>query len=108
MCVPVTVGRGFLVAVLQDAWHRRGDEDYLRLTRFFGTLLLINVAVGVVTGLVQEFQFGMAWSRTRASSATSSARPSPSRVSPRSSSSPTFLGLWLFGWGRLPKACIGD
>ena len=60
--VPVTIGLGFLVALLQTAWHRRGDEAYLRLTRFFGTLLVINIAVGVVTGLVQEFQFGMDWS----------------------------------------------
>ena len=60
--VPVTIGLAFLVAILQTIWHRSGDDEYLRLTRFFGTLLLINVAVGVVTGLVQEFQFGMAWS----------------------------------------------
>src|SRR3954465_10914909 len=60
--VPVTIGLGFLTAILQTVWHRTRREDYLRLTRFFGTLLLINVAVGVVTGLVQEFQFGMDWS----------------------------------------------
>ena len=60
--VPVTIGLAFLVAILQTAWHRNGNDDYRRLTRFFGTLLLINVAVGVVTGLVQEFEFGMNWS----------------------------------------------
>ena len=60
--VPVTMGLSFLVAVMQTLWHRSGVEAWRRLTRFFGTLLLINVAVGVVTGLVQEFQFGMNWS----------------------------------------------
>ena len=60
--VPVTMGLSFLVAVMQTLWHRSGVEAWRRLTRFFGTLLLINVAVGVVTGLVQEFEFGMNWS----------------------------------------------
>ena len=63
--VPVTIGLAFLTALLQTAWHRGGQEQYLRLTRFFGTLLLITVAVGVVTGLVQEFQFGRASCRER-------------------------------------------
>src|SRR3954465_9154019 len=57
--VPVTIGLSLLTALLQTAWYRGGQVAYLRLTRFFGTLLVINVAVGVVTGLVQEFQFGM-------------------------------------------------
>ena len=60
--VPVTIGLAFLVAILQTAWYRTDNPDYKRMTRFFGTLLLINVAVGVVTGLVQEFEFGMNWS----------------------------------------------
>src|SRR5262245_2152873 len=60
--VPLTIGLSFLVALLHTTWFRRRDEAYLRLTRFFGTLLVINIAIGVVTGLVQEFQFGMNWS----------------------------------------------
>ena len=60
--VPVTIGLAFLVAILQTVWYRTDNPDYKRMTRFFGTLLLINVAIGVVTGLVQEFQFGMNWS----------------------------------------------
>src|SRR5207342_1049160 len=60
--VPLTLGLGPLVAVMQTAWHRTGDERWLRLTHFFGTLLLINFAIGVATGLVQEFEFGMNWS----------------------------------------------
>ncbi len=60
--IPVTIGLAFLTALLQTAWYRRQQPEYLRLTRFFGTLLVINVAIGVVTGLVQEFEFGMNWS----------------------------------------------
>ena len=60
--VPLTLGLGPLVAIMQTLWHRSGDEAWLRLTRFFGTLLLINFAIGVATGLVQEFEFGMNWS----------------------------------------------
>src|SRR5437899_3262183 len=53
--VPVTIGLAFLVAILHTLWYRSGNDQHLRLTKFFGTLFLINVAVGVVTGLVQEF-----------------------------------------------------
>jgi cytochrome d ubiquinol oxidase subunit I len=60
--VPLTIGLAFSVAGLQTAWYRTRDEKYLRLTRFFGELFLINFALGVVTGIVQEFQFGMNWS----------------------------------------------
>jgi cytochrome d ubiquinol oxidase subunit I len=60
--VPLTLGLGPLVAIMQTRWHRTGDEAWLRLTRFFGTLFLINFAIGVATGLVQEFEFGMNWS----------------------------------------------
>ncbi len=60
--VPLTLGLAPLLAVMQTLWHRTGDEKWLRLTRFFGTLFLINFAIGVATGLFQEFQFGMNWS----------------------------------------------
>src|SRR4026207_989368 len=60
--VPLTLGLAPLVAVMQTLWHRTGNDAWLRLTRFFGTLLLSNFAIGVATGLVQEFQFGMNWS----------------------------------------------
>ena len=101
--VPVTIGLAFLVAILQTAWHRRGDEDYLRLTRFFGTLLVINVAVGVVTGLVQEFQFGMAWSSYSRFVGDVFGAPLAIEGLAAFFLESTFLGLWIFGWGRLPK-----
>ena len=60
--VPLTIGSGFLVAGFQTAWYRTSKDKYLRATKFFGKLFLINFAIGVVTGIVQEFQFGMNWS----------------------------------------------
>src|SRR6266568_487249 len=86
--VPITIGLAFLTALLQTAWYRSKREEYLRLTRFFGALLVINVAIGVVTGIVQEFEFGMNWGPTPGWSATSSARRWRWRGWPRSSWSP--------------------
>src|SRR5579885_643289 len=60
--VPLTIGLAWFLVALQTAWYRSHDERWLRLTRFFGKLFLINFALGVVTGIVQEFQFGMNWS----------------------------------------------
>ena len=60
--VPLTLGLAPLVAIMQTLWYRSQDDAWLRLTRFFGALFLINFAIGVATGLVQEFQFGMSWS----------------------------------------------
>ena len=101
--VPVTIGLSFLVAVLQTLWHRSGAEAYLRLTRFFGTLLLINVAVGVVTGLVQEFEFGMNWSAYSRYVGDVFGGPLAMEGLAAFFLESTFLGLWLFGWDRLPK-----
>ena len=108
--VPVTIGLSFLVAILQTAWHKSGNEDYRRLTRFFGSLLLINVAVGVVTGLVQEFEFGMNWSTYSRYVGGVFGAPLAMEGLAAFFLESTFLGLWLFGWGRLPRrvhlACI--
>jgi cytochrome bd-type quinol oxidase subunit 1 len=101
--VPVTIGLAFLVAILQTTWHRHGDEDYLRLTHFFGALLLINVAVGVVTGLVQEFQFGMAWSDYSRFVGDVFGAPLAIEGLAAFFLESTFIGLWVFGWGRLSK-----
>jgi hypothetical protein len=101
--VPLTIGLAFLTALLQTSWHRNGRPEYLRLTRFFGTLLVINVAVGVVTGLVQEFQFGMNWSvYSRFVGDVFGAPPAMEGLAAFFLES-TFLGLWLFGWNRLPR-----
>src|SRR5256885_6216682 len=104
--VPVTIGLAFLVALLQTAWHRSlrwgGDPAYRRLTKFFGTLLLINVAVGVVTGLIQEFEFGMNWSAYSRFAGDVFGAPLAMEGLAAFFLEPTFLALWLFGWGRLP------
>jgi cytochrome d ubiquinol oxidase subunit I len=60
--VPLTIGLAFVVAGLETAWMRTRDPTYLRLTKFVGNLFVINLAAGVVAGIVQEFQFGMNWS----------------------------------------------
>ncbi|MFF3615368.1 cytochrome ubiquinol oxidase subunit I [Streptomyces sp. NPDC002580] len=101
--VPVTIGLSLLTALLQTAWHRGGQAAYLRLTRFFGTLLVINVAVGVVTGLVQEFQFGMDWSGYSRTVGDVFGAPLAMEGLAAFFLESTFLGLWIFGWDKLSK-----
>jgi cytochrome d ubiquinol oxidase subunit I len=60
--VPLTLGLSVLVAVMETIYVRTGQEVYKRMAKFWGKLFLINFAMGVVTGIVQEFQFGMNWS----------------------------------------------
>jgi cytochrome d ubiquinol oxidase subunit I len=101
--VPVTIGLAFLTALLQTAWHRSRQPEYLRLTRFFGTLLVINVAIGVVTGLVQEFQFGMNWGAYSRLVGNIFGAPLAMEGLAAFFLESTFLGLWLFGWDRLSR-----
>jgi cytochrome d ubiquinol oxidase subunit I len=101
--VPVTIGLAFLVAVLQTVWYRTDNPDYKRMTRFFGTLLLINVAIGVITGLVQEFEFGMNWSIYSRYVGSVFGAPLAMEGLLAFFLESTFIGLWLFGWDRLPK-----
>jgi cytochrome d ubiquinol oxidase subunit I len=101
--VPVTIGLAFLVAILQTAWHRTDNPEYKRMTQFFGTLLLINVAIGVVTGLVQEFEFGMNWSTYSRFVGGVFGAPLAMEGLAAFFLESTFLGLWVFGWNRLPK-----
>ena len=103
--VPITIGLAFLVALLHTAWFRSGELRHLRLTRFFGTLLLINVAIGVVTGLVQEFQFGMSWSEYSRFVGDVFGAPLAMEGLAAFFLESTFLGLWVFGWKVLsPRA----
>src|SRR3954452_14582351 len=101
--VPVTIGLAFLTALLQTYWYRSGRAEYLRLTRFFGTLLVINVAVGVVTGLVQEFQFGMNWSTYSRTVGDVFGAPLAMEGLAAFFLESTFLGLWIFGWDKLSR-----
>ncbi len=100
--VPLTLGLAPLVATMQTIWHRTHDDAWLRLTRFFGTLLLINFAIGVATGLVQEFQFGMSWSVYSNFVGGVFGAPLAMEGLAAFFLEATFLGLWIFGWDRLP------
>jgi len=108
--VPITIGLGFLVAGFETAWVRTGHERWLRLTKFYGKLFLINFALGVVTGIVQEFQFGMNWSAYSRLVGNIFGAPLAIEALLAFFLESTFLGLWIFGWDRLrPKvhaACM--
>ena len=91
----------FLVAGLQTAWWRTGNEKYLRLTKFFGKLFLINFALGVATGIVQEFQFGMNWSDYSRFVGDIFGAPLAIEGLLAFFLESTFLGLWIFGWDKL-------
>jgi cytochrome d ubiquinol oxidase subunit I len=99
--VPLTLGLGPLVAIMQTLWYRTGDEAWLRLTRFFGTLFLINFAIGVATGLVQEFEFGMNWSIYARFVGNVFGAPLAIEGLAAFMLEATFLGIWIFGWNRL-------
>jgi len=101
--VPVTIGLAFLTALMQTAWYRGNRPEYARLTRFFGTLLVINIAIGVVTGLVQEFQFGMNWSVYSRMVGDVFGAPLAMEGLAAFFLESTFLGLWIFGWNRLSR-----
>ena len=99
--VPLTIGLSLLVACLQTAWLVKQDPVYLRLTKFFGKLFLINFAVGVVTGIVQEFQFGMNWSAYSKFVGDVFGAPLAMEALLAFFMESTFLGLWIFGWDKL-------
>ena len=81
----------------------RDASDYLRLTKFFGKLFLINFAIGVVTGIVQEFQFGMNWSDYSRFVGDVFGAPLAIEGLLAFFLESTFLGLWIFGWDKLPR-----
>ena len=108
--VPLTIGLAPLIAVMQTAWVVTGNDAWYRLTRFFGKLFLINFALGVATGIVQEFQFGMNWSEYSRFVGDVFGAPLAMEGLVAFFFESTFIGLWIFGWTRLPRlvhlACI--
>src|SRR5690606_36542119 len=92
-----------LVAGMQTAWVITGNERWYRLTKFFGKLFLINFALGVATGIVQEFQFGMNWSEYSRFVGDVFGAPLALEALVAFFMESTFIGLWIFGWTRLPK-----
>ncbi|KAF0848003.1 cytochrome ubiquinol oxidase subunit I [Nocardia caishijiensis] len=101
--VPLTIGLAPLIAMMQTAWVVTGDEKWYRLTKFFGKLFLINFALGVATGIVQEFQFGMNWSEYSRFIGDVFGAPLALEALVAFFMESTFIGLWVFGWTRLPK-----
>ena len=108
--VPLTIGITWLMAGMQTAWLRTKDDQWLRLVKFFAKLMLINFAAGVVTGIVQEFQFGMNWSEFSRFVGDIFGAPLALEALVAFFMESTFIGLWIFGWNRLPRglhlACI--
>ncbi|MFG3364357.1 cytochrome ubiquinol oxidase subunit I [Streptomyces sp. NPDC090032] len=101
--VPLTISLAALTAILETAWVRTGKEHYLRATKFWGKLFLINIAMGVVTGIVQEFQFGMNWSDYSRFVGDIFGAPLAFEALIAFFFESTFIGLWIFGWDKLPK-----
>jgi len=101
--VPLTLGLVWIVAILHTQYYRTGNEKFKRLTKFWGKLFLINFAMGVVTGIVQEFQFGMNWSEYSRFVGDIFGAPLAIEALMAFFMESTFLGLWIFGWDRAPK-----
>jgi cytochrome d ubiquinol oxidase subunit I len=101
--VPLTLGLVLLVAIMETLYVRSGNIVYKRMTQFWGKLFVINFALGVVTGIVQEFQFGMNWSSySRFIGDVIGASLALETLLAFFLES-TFLGIWIFGWDRLSK-----
>ncbi|SDI54448.1 cytochrome ubiquinol oxidase subunit I [Desulfosporosinus hippei] len=101
--VPLTLGLGVLVAMMETWYVKTGNETYKKMTKFWGKLFLINFAMGVVTGLTQEFQFGMNWSEYSRFVGDIFGAPLAVEALVAFFLESTFLGLWVFGWDKLSK-----
>jgi cytochrome d ubiquinol oxidase subunit I len=101
--VPLTLGLSILVAVMETLYVRTDNELYKKMAQFWGKLFLINFALGVVTGLVQEFEFGMNWSEYSRFMGDIFGAPLALEALTAFYLESTFLGLWIFGWQRLSK-----
>ncbi|AFH48809.1 Cytochrome bd-I oxidase subunit I [Ignavibacterium album JCM 16511] len=101
--VPITLGLSIAVAIMQTAYYRTGNEAYKKMTKFWGKLFLINFAIGVVTGIVQEFQFGMNWSQYSRFMGDIFGAPLAIEALLAFFMESTFLGIWIFGWERVSK-----
>jgi cytochrome d ubiquinol oxidase subunit I len=101
--VPLTLGLGWFVAYMQTRYYLTKDELYQKMTKFWGKLFLINFAMGVVTGIVQEFQFGMNWSEYARYVGDIFGAPLAIEALMAFFLESTFLGIWIFGEGRVPE-----
>lgn len=101
--VPLSISLGLFVAIIETMYVRTGKEEYKKLAQFWGKLFLINFAVGIVTGILQEFQFGMNWSDYSRFVGDVFGAPLAIEALLAFFMESTFLGIWIFGWDRLSK-----
>jgi cytochrome d ubiquinol oxidase subunit I len=101
--VPLTLGLSILVAYMETRYVRTGDEMYLRMTKFWGKLFLINFALGIVTGITMEFQFGMNWAEYSKYVGDIFGAPLAIEATVAFFLESTFIGLWVFGWNKISK-----
>jgi len=101
--VPLTLGLSILVAIMEMLYVQTGNQIYKRMTKFWGKLFIINFAMGVVTGIVQEFQFGMNWSEYSRFVGDIFGASLAIEALLAFFLESVFIGLWLFGWDKLSK-----
>ena len=101
--VPITIGMVFLIAIFESIYVKTGDEHYKRITKFFGHLFLINFAVGVVTGILQEFQFGMNWSEYSSFVGDVFGPSLAVEALLAFYLESTFIGIWIFSWEKINR-----
>ena len=103
--VPITLGLTVSIAIMETIYAKTGDEDYRKMAKFWGNLFLINFAIGVATGIVQEFQFGMNWSEYSRFMGDIFGAPLAIEALLAFYMESTFIGVWIFGWKKFsPKA----
>lgn len=101
--VPLTLGLSVLVAIMETMYVRTGNDTYLRMTKFWGKLFLVNFALGVVTGITMEFQFGMNWAEYSKYVGDIFGAPLAIEATLAFFLESTFLGIWIFGWKKISK-----
>ncbi|MNO33258.1 Cytochrome bd ubiquinol oxidase subunit 1 [compost metagenome] len=101
--VPVSIGLALLIAIMETMYVRKGNDEYKRMAQFWGKLFLINFAVGVVTGILQEFQFGMNWSDYSRFVGDVFGAPLAIEALLAFFLESTFIGIWIFGWDKVSK-----
>lgn len=101
--VPLTLGLSLMVAYMETKYVRTNDEMYLKMTKFWGKLFLINFALGIVTGITMEFQFGMNWAEYSKYVGDIFGAPLAIEATVAFFLESTFIGLWIFGWNKVSK-----
>ncbi|MET1075563.1 MAG: cytochrome ubiquinol oxidase subunit I, partial [Umezawaea sp.] len=101
--VLLTLGLVTLVAVMQTRFTLTGTPVLRRMTRFWGRIYVVNYALGIATGIVMEFQFGLNWSGLSTYAGDVFGAPLAIETLVAFFLESTFLGLWIFGWGRLDR-----